>query len=274
MKIFSTHCKRTDFLRLQVESLKYFCLDPFEYYCIDNFVDSSQSEFIREECKSLGVNYVRYDNYSITGTAWDHAPALNSIKTTADDDDIVVILDFDVFMISKFSFIDYILDYDVSGIYAQRENFEKEYICPFVVIINKNISQIDFTGCDGCDVGGNTRYYIKNKKIKWMKHTSYLNRDSDIEAFNFNYDPKYHSQIIESSFLHYYRGSNWDNNAVDFHHIKTEWLKSLIRQSKKSIVLNQKYLDKFQTVFSFSFQNWNGIDNNYYNSQLNPFLNI
>ena len=140
MKIFSAHCKRTDFLRFQVESLNQFCTDSFEYYCIDNFSNQSQSEFIKNECKILGVNYVKFDNYPISGTSWDHASALNSIKNIANDDDVVIILDFDIFMIDKFSFTNYILDYDISGIYTQRNDFEKEYIASFFAIVNKNIS--------------------------------------------------------------------------------------------------------------------------------------
>ena len=108
MKIFSVHAVQTDFLRYQVESLNYFCKDKFEYYCIDNFVDSLQTDFIKSECKDLNVNYVRFNNYQINGSDRDHAPALNSIKSIANDNQINVILDFEVFLISHFSFENYI----------------------------------------------------------------------------------------------------------------------------------------------------------------------
>lgn len=273
MKIFSVHCSRTDFLRLQVESLKDFCSDSFEYFCIDNFLNTSQSQFIQEECKSLGVNHIRCDNYTISGTAWDHAPALNSIKKFASDDEVVIILDFDIFMIDKFSFIDYISDYDISGIYMQRDNFEKEYIAPFVVIVNKNISQIDFDGGEGCDVGGNTRFYLKNKNVKWLKHTSYLNRPGDINVFNFDYDPSYMVQMIESSFIHYFRGSNWDQKNNEFHVLKTKWLNELLVAARNKKIINNAYLNKCQTEMTYSFFNWNGGVENHFNSQLNPFFN-
>jgi len=273
MKIFSAHCKRTDFLRFQVESLNEFCPDSFEYYCIDNFLNQSQSEFIKNECKILGVNYIKFDNYLISGTSLDHALALNSIKNIANDDDIVVILDFDFFMIDKFSFVDYISDYDISGIYMQRNDFEKEYIASFIAIINKNISQIDFDGGEGCDVGGNTRFYIKNKNVKWMKHTSYLNRIQDIECFNFDYDPAYCVQVVENCFVHYFRGSNWDNKNPNFHESKTKWLRELLIASKDKKIINQKYLNKCQTEMTYSLFNWNGIAENHFKSQLNPFFN-
>lgn len=274
MKIFSVHARRTDFLRLQVKALKDFCLDVFEYYCIDNFVDSTESEFIKTECESLGVNYVRFNDYPITGTAFDHTPALNSIKNIVTDDELVVILDFDVFMIDDFSFKHYISDYDISGIYMQRDNFNQEYICPFVVIVNGNYSQLDFGGFNGCDVGGNTQYYIKNKKVKWMTHTSYLNHENDYKCFNIDYDPKYAVQLIESSFIHYFRGTNWDNNTLNFHVEKTEWLQKSLNEARKVKIINKEYLNRLQTIFSYSVFNWNGIEDNYLGSKLNPALNI
>ena len=56
VKIFSIHAKRTDFLKLHVESLRYFCEDNFEYYCIDNFLLPEHSQFIKKECEELCKN--------------------------------------------------------------------------------------------------------------------------------------------------------------------------------------------------------------------------
>jgi hypothetical protein len=272
IKIFSVHAKRTDFLKLHLESLNFFCKDNFEYFCIDNFFDENKSKIIKEECEKYKVNYVRFSNYQITGTAWDHAPALNSIKSISSDQDINVIMEFDVFLINKFSFVDYIEDFHISGIYQQRGNFEKEYIAPFVVIVNKNISQIDFNGSDGCDVGGNTRFYIKDKNVKWMKHTPALIYPNDVKSFIFDYDPSFGSQVIENCFLHYYRGTNWDQKPKDYEFLKTIWLQNALNKSKECDIINHKYLDRYQTLFSDCFKNWNEVNTNF-NSKLNPYLN-
>jgi hypothetical protein len=274
MKIFSVHAVRTDFLRHQVESLNYFCEDKFEYYCIDNFVDSSQTDFIKSECKDLNVNYVRFDNYKLQGSAQDHAPALNSIKSITNDDEINVILDFDVFLISPFSFVNHIDGYDISGVYQQRQNFFIEYIGPFVIIVNKNsnFSEINFSSGPGYDVGGETQHYIKNKKVKLMEHTSSLEFDNDKECFSIPYDIRYGSQIIETSFLHYYKGTNWNKLNENLVKDKSLWLQQCLTKSKETNILNEKYLNKYQTVFSHSFCFWNG-SNEKFNSILNPYLN-
>jgi hypothetical protein len=276
IKIFCVHAKRTDFLRLHVEQLRFFCEDQFEYFCIDNFPNAHESEKIKDECEKLNINYVRFLNYEITGTAWDHAPSLNSIKTISNDNDINVILEFDVFLINNFSFVKYIEDYNIAGIYQQRDNFEKEYLAPFVIIVNKNseFSTIDFNAIpgDSCDVGGNTRFYIKNKNVKWMNHTTALIHPNDSKSFITDYDPSYGSQVIENCFLHYYRGSNWDGRSKDYEDVKTDWLKRSLDKSRTSDIINHNYLSKYHTKMSHAFRHWNGNDDKL-NSKLNPYLN-
>jgi hypothetical protein len=276
IKIFSIHAKRTDFLKLHLESLRFFCEDDFEYFCIDNFVDQTKSKIIQDECRELNVNYVRFSNYEITGTAWDHAPALNSIKTISNDQDVNVIFEFDIFLINRFSFLKYIENFNISGIYQQRGNFEKEYIAPFIVIVNKDseFSSIDFNSIPGdyCDVGGNTRFYIQDKNVKWMRHTPALNYPNSVKSFIFDYDPSFGCQVIENSFLHYYRGTNWDQKPENYEILKTNWLQDSLKKSKDSDIINHSYLDRYQTIFSDCFKNWNESDKNF-NSKLNPYLN-
>jgi len=273
IKIFSIHAKRTDFLKLHIESLQYFCKDNFEYYCIDNFLLPEHSQLIKQECEDLNVNYIRPTN-SITGTALDHVSALNLIKNFTNDSNLNVILEFDVFLINTFSFKDYIGTYDISGIYQQRNNFEKEYIAPFVVIINRNsnFSEIDFSVQNGCDTGGNTQYYLKNKKVRWMKHTPGLIDQNDTDCFIIPYDNSFGCQIIEGSFIHYYRGTNWDNRSHDYEQLKTSWLVDAFEKSKEHSILNHRYLNKYQTQYSHSFKHWNGT-NDLFNSKLNPYMN-
>lgn len=272
MKIFSVHSNRTDFLSLQYESLKRFCKDSFEYYCIDNFVRSEDQELIKKQCKDFDIHYVKFDTYSLTGSAWDHAPALNSIKNITNDSEINVILDFDIFLINEFSFVNYIQEYNIAGMYQQRNNFDIEYLSPFVVIVNKNsdFSQLTFDGVNGCDVGGNTRNYLKSHIVKLILHTSALHKKRDEKCFTIPYDSSYGCQILEGSFLHYYRGTNWDQKSEDFKIKKTSWLKNALEVSKTQNILNSDYLSIYQTQYSHAFEFWNG-SNGPFKSILNPY---
>jgi hypothetical protein len=272
MNIFSIHAGRTDFLKPHVEYLRYYCKDEFNYFCIDNFINQEQIDNIRKQCEELGVNYIR-PVYSRQGNGFDHAIALNTIKDYTTDDVINVIYEFDVFLTKKFSFVDYIEDYDISGIYQQRNEFELEYIAPFIVIVNKNcdFSNINFNGAPGCDVGCCTSKYIMgNRKVKWMEHTTGLINNIDINAFLDDYDINYGCQIIESSFLHYYRGTNWNRSSSEMIRKKTEWFFSILEKSKTQEIYNSKYLSKYQTLFSQSFRHWNGSEE-VFKSKLNPY---
>lgn len=275
INIFSVHAGRTDFLQKQYESISFFLKEKFEYFCIDNFYNESDSSFIKRKCEELGINHVKFDNYTLKGNAFDHAPALNSIKNITSNDDINIIVDFDVFMIGDFSVLNYIGDYDIAGLYQQRNNFELEYLAPFLVIVNHNreFSSIDFNSHSNIlsDVGGNTSEYLKNKSVRLVKHTSALNKDKDKDCFLIDYNPSYGCQILEGSFLHYYRGSNWDNSSPTYHQEKTEWLDLILDKSKKEKVLNYEYLDLYQNVFNHSFNYWNGSGENF-NTILNPYL--
>lgn len=275
IKIFSVHAKRTDFLELQYKSFLHFLEDEFEYYCIDNFIEPEKSSYIKQKSKELGINYIRFDSYELEGSPFDHAPALNSIKTITSDEDINVVVDFDIFLISNFSIIKYIESYDISGIYQQRNNFDLEYLAPFLVITNSNrqFSSIDFDSRKDIlsDVGGNTSLYIKNKKVKLSKHTSALNKEQDSKCFNIDYNISFGCQIIESSFLHYYRGTNWDQNPPSYYSEKTKWLIYALDESKKNNILNPEYLEKYQSIFNHSFDCWNGSSEKF-NSILNPYL--
>lgn len=275
IKIFSIHASRTDFLELQYNSFRHFLEEEFEYYCIDNFIEAEKSLYVKQKANELGVNYIKFDSYQLHGNAFDHAPALNSIKTITTDDCINVIVDFDLFLISNFSISKYIDGYDISGIYQQRNNFELEYLAPFLVIVNsnKNFSSIDFDSNKDIlsDVGGNTSFFLKSKNVKLLKHTSALNKQRDQECFNIEYDISFGCQIIESAFIHYYRGTNWDQNSLNYHERKTSWLRNVLNNSKTQDILNLKYLEKYQNIFSHAFEYWNG-SNEKFNSILNPYL--
>lgn len=275
IKIFSVHANRTDFLELQYKSFLHFLEDEFEYYCIDNFIEHDKSSYIKQKSEELGINYIRFGSYELQGNAFDHAPALNAIKTITTDEDINVIVDFDIFLISKFSIAKYIESYDISGIYQQRSNFDLEYLAPFLVIVNSNqqFTRIDFDSRKDIlsDVGGNTSLYIKNKKVKLLKHTSALNREKDRDCFNIDYNVSFGCQVIESSFLHYYRGTNWDQNPQCYLIEKTKWLTHALDESKHNNILNPKYLEKYQNIFNHSFDYWNGSSEKF-NSILNPYL--
>lgn len=277
MKIFSVHSVRTDLLEWQVNSLRHFVKDDYDFYCLDNFIEKEKSDFIKNKCDELNVNWKKFD-YPLGRVGYDHINALNSIKHITTDDEINVIIDGDVFLIDNFSFLDCIDGYDIAGMYNQRHNFECEYLTPLVLIFNKNksFSSVEFDGDKKymTDVCGKLHSYIKDKRVKFLKHTSALDLIGDDQCFSIPYDPKFGVQIIENSLLHAYRFSNWSKDSAKYNYEKTEWVKNALKESKQHNILNSKYLDQYQTVYSHSFCHWNGMPYNRYKSALNPYLDV
>ena len=269
MNIFSVHAGRTDFLKPHVEYLRHYCTDDFTYHCVDNFAYPNQD--LMDQCAELGVRYVRPE-MPRQGNAWDHAPCLNSLKQYTSDDVVNVIYEFDVFCVKQFSFMYYIQGVDISGIYQQRHDFKDEYIAPFLVVVNKNsgFSTLDWTGGAPFDVGGKTREYIRSgKKVNWLSHTPGI-RGDDCKIFLGDYNPNYGCQVIESKFIHYYKGTNWDGSRQDFMNQKNAWFFDLLERSKTEEIFNHDYLDRYQTIFSHAFKHWGGSQRPYA-SYLNPY---
>lgn len=273
IKIFSIHIDRVDFLELHLEQLNYFCLDKFEYHAIDNFKTVTEKRVFKEKCDQLNIYYHDCNQLNQnTKSSLDHTNALNYIKTISNDTDINIILEFDIFLIQPFSFIQYINGYDIAGIYQQRNNFSIEYVSPFIVIVNANqqFSKIDFSPLSQTDTGGATHNYIKQKNVKWIQHTKAIIESKYKDIFNIDYDPSYGCQIIESAFLHYYKGSNWDNANINYVKTKTQWLKNALLLSRQKSIINNSILERYQTIFSHSFANFNGSDQQF-QSLLNPY---
>ena len=152
-------------------------------------------------------------------------------------------------------------------------NLLKQYTSDDVinVIYDSNFSNIDFNGFHGCDVGGKTQEYIKSgKTVRWMKHTPGIGSGPDRKIFLESYNPDYGCQVIENSFMHYYKGTNWNRSNPELVKQKTEWFFKLLEKSKSEEIFNQKYLDKYQTIFSHSFRHWNGSQKPFV-SNLNPY---
>lgn len=105
-----------------------------------------------------------------------------------------------------------------------------------------------------------------------MNHTSSLVNESDKKSFIFDYDPSFGCQVIENSFLHYYRGTNWDGRLKDYENVKTSWLINALNKSQECDIINHPYLSKYFTQFTHAWRYWNGSEHTF-NSKLNPYLN-
>jgi hypothetical protein len=283
VKIYTFSDKRPDFISLQYEYFQKFLKDEhYEFIVCNNGSSSSLSHQIEEACAKNNLTCVEIDK-DFTDPATACAVPINSAlhKYIRNDDpeNLSVIIDSDIFLFAPFSFERYMLDHDIAGIMQQREkrglfNLTKTnyvYLWNALIIFrNKNLAFDDFdvSVIQGLtDVGGSLYHYLnKHKpKVKWMTHTPDIEQEERVifdMAVQESYDPVFGMQIIENAFIHYYRGSNWDNNPVQFHQQKTAFLLQFLQLAEHHSPLNLRDADAFNHSSAHIQKHYNGIRNN------------
>jgi hypothetical protein len=278
INIFSVHNNKTHFLKIQNDSFKKNILDSeFRHVVINNATDPDCKGYINKYCKANDIEvYENTPTYS--NTNYILGEALNTIKNNIEMlDGKIAIIESDVFPFKKTLIENILLDADVAGIYQQRFNSSVEYFHPcFFIAKNKDIfKKLDWYPSPGVDTGGKTNIAIKENKfnIKWLKHTAQLEDKNEEEIF-LNTDKKYFgsfgSMIIESSFIHYNRGSGWNTTETQqYHDEKLAWLNNFIEKP----LIDYDKLNIFETTTSHSHKHYNGTPYNHYPSYLNLYYN-
>lgn len=166
-------------------------------------------------------------------------------------DDILVIIDSDMFLVKEFSIRDFMRDVDLAGVPQSRGGME--YIWNGLVFFNMktlpNKQQINFNcgfvNGNPVDVGGQMYHYLQNNRTVQIKHLNqfYLsNNDREslsIEVLKKNgFDlistdfilskPPNVEFIHDNHFLHYRGGTNWDRKQPEYHAHKTSLLQQYV----------------------------------------------
>ena len=111
------------------------------------------------------------------------------------------------------------------------------------------------------DVGGNLHYYLEKYKpnVKWIPHTADIEEESDIfiDKLRKIYHTEFGMQLIASSFIHYYRGSNWDALNVNYHKVKTQFLLEFLETAEVNYPLTSK-VSTYQNECAHTRKHFNG----------------
>lgn len=272
VKLYITFYSKPEFIELQYKQLIKHCNDDFEYIIINNSKDEENDLAIKKFAGDNKIEVIPVDkNHSIANAS--HFVALNSAfnqKAKHDENfEIIVVMDSDVFPYKDFTFKSILEDNLAAGIYQQRQDTQIEYLCAiFTLISNKaNISDIDFSWKTYTDTGGMTDDWIKKHNItpKWVKHTAAIDIETDYifptPHTEFPYKQEYRSQFIEDTFIHYYRGCNWDEQNPEYHNNKFQFVKYFLENVKEyDLNLDSKvHYDK-----AHAEKGWEGNDFNYH----------
>jgi hypothetical protein len=189
--IFTYAHKRPDFIEIQYNSIRRYLKNDYEYIVFNNAVDDdSLSNEITNICKNLGIKCV---NIELTEDLMHHGGEVNflgrhyvnpniacsypmvwTFKKYLSDEEIVCILDSDMFFVSDIDLINELGDNDL--IYTPQwrapinNNWTIHYIATGLIVLNiKNspvLRDIDWHPgmVDGhnLDVGGRTTWLLKD----------------------------------------------------------------------------------------------------------------
>lgn len=272
VKIYVTAYIKPEFIQLQYETFKRHCRDEYEIIIINNAYNEEALIGILNVCNTLGlqrIDVIKTDKAEYCSQS--HCVAIeyalqNYIKKDTSSE-INVIMDSDIFAFAPFSFKEMMNGKQIAGMYQQRQEYE--YIAGIIMMFNGKLdmSGFSFHGGRG-DTGGAVNILMKKYNIvpEWIRHTAAIDIETDYifkcNDDEFPYKSKYGCQFLDSSLIHYYRGSNWRESDITYHNNKYLFIKNLIDYPEKYCI----NLDE-NVCYEYAQSNkgYDGVDHNYNN---------
>ena len=263
--IFSHHHNRDDFIKIQYDTFKKFLTDDYEFIVFNDGPNDIMCNKIDTTCAELNIRCIRIPQkihtypylYRLPRETMNHpcVRCANVMQYSLNElgikhDDIVAIIDSDMFLTKEFSIRKYLEGFDLAGVKQQRPN-SVEYIwnglvffdmktLPNKQLINFNCGEVNNTPVD---VGGQMHHYFKQTpqvRCRFITQgyvAQYAPKSvEELHRLLFN-EPmiqfiKANPHVVElyadNSFVHYRSGTNWDRKSPSYHANKTEILQTLI----------------------------------------------
>jgi hypothetical protein len=271
---------RPDFIEIQHKTFNKFLKDDYEFIVFNDAPQEWMKQDIENTCKKLGIVCIRTPqeihstklylpkrpeesgNHPCKRCAHVVQYSLDTLGFAHND--LVAIIDSDMFLIKPFSIREYMRDAQLAGVPQGRTNgrFIVEYLWNGIVFFNMptlpDKERINFN-CgyvEGAptDVGGNLYYYLKEHTALKLKHINGLYLSHAFCGSCTNNSPvcTHNTEILkqgslspdtiwfaqqgpdsieffaDGSFLHYRSGTNWNNKSSQYHQEKTILLQTFI----------------------------------------------
>lgn len=244
VKIFTYAYNRPNFITLQQRTFLRFLRDDYEFVVFNSAIAKDNEVRIKEVCDQLGIKCIDVEGRTCRHPSISHAYALQwsfheHIKH--ENDVIAMILDSDIFMIKEFSVNEYLSGYDISAIVQKRHI---TYLFPGLMFLNLNTipNKNDMSFWCGyiegaqADTGGSLYYWLKNNpelRIRYMSPNGIIcSKNKNLhflpQELIEDYVEDYQFGVIEKTFLHYRKGSNWNQKSEEFHKNKILFLEKLL----------------------------------------------
>lgn len=265
---------RPDFIEIQYNTFKKFLMDDYEFIVFNDAPDEDTNRRIEAICAQHSIRTIRIPQnihtyaylYRMPGELFNH-PCIrcaNVVQYSLNElglkhNDIVAIVDSDLFLIKKFSIREFMRDRDIAGVIQPRSTgvyyiwnglvFFDMRTLPNKQLVNFNCGILhNFSGGvmnnTPVDVGGYMfHYFIKTPdvrlKIIYQDYVAcHANKSvQELQAEGFT-EPlisfvKANPDVVElyaqNAFVHYRAGGNWDKKMHSYHAHKTQILNTFVK---------------------------------------------
>jgi len=253
LTVITTVYNRPDFLEIQAKLLKKNIIGDYQFIAVDDSTDESITKELVSVCLNYDIFYIRKNFRGQNNTINEHhADSLNwiwqEVIKNIISDDVVLILDYDMFLIEPFDFVDWMEQSVISGVKQERPlptdstwtpNLENKVEYPWVGILffnftemKKYIDEPNFQGgvvdSHRTDTGGNLYHFMKNNNLCLKEiNVEYIDKIFDIDTF---FVPFKFELYLNGKFFHYRAGSNWNGLSKQEIHYKNLIFKEILKR--------------------------------------------
>ena len=222
IRIILSTFNRPDLLSIQIKLLKKFFIGDYEIIVLHDSRNNDYVEEFEKICSTLKVLFYHHNSTFGKTPSVYHGEVLqwfyDEIIQKKYIDDVILILDHDIFLIETFDLLQYLDNYDIIGLLQKRGDVD--YIWPGLIsfrnTVIKNIKFDFFPGVymgQTLDSGGGTFYLLKEPKIKYKSTnceypTNYNNINLLDPEVNLGYGFELH---LDNKFLHFRNACGWHN---------------------------------------------------------------
>ena len=258
---------RPDFIEIQYHTFKKFLKDEYEFVVFNDAPSDNMKTAIEQTCDRLGIQCIRIPQKIHTYAYLYRLPretcnnpcvrCANVVQYSLNEyglshDDLVAIIDSDMFLVKDFSIREYMAQHDLAGVHQTRDN-GVEYVwngllffdmrtLPNKTLINFNCGEVNNTPVD---VGGQMHHYLKqtpDARVRFIQQDYVANHahksaqallDMGFSASMAEFiraNPPLVELYADGAFVHYRAGTNWNGQSVGYHRNKTTILNELIQK--------------------------------------------
>jgi hypothetical protein len=259
---------RPDFIEMQDKTFKKFLTDDYDFVVFNDARDQNMAKQINDMCIQCNIRCIRipqgiHDQPYLPRLPDEdyHHPTVRNVNVVQyslnligfDHDDIVVLLDSDLFLVKKLSVREFLKDFDIGGM--QLSNGHVDYLWHGLAFLdmrtlpNKRSLNFNCGRVRGrpIDAGGHSYYYLKDNPSLKVSYVNYhysrslycsscreteesicLHNTNELKELGFDDHQIRFLQTVSNieffhnnSFMHYRGGTNWTNHSKKYHQHKT-----------------------------------------------------